>query len=204
MRCIDGTSGRGAAVERWEDVEGFLLEMAEEDITATGELTPCLVAFAGEVPLFLAFLRPFARGAHADPLIELLALAMPLGANRLAVSVAGRAWSLDDPLPPVVEGVGDLRQQVVCIHTADGAVAEPRLDGLVRPYTLHDGAPQWEGELRPGPAQGWIPETLLAAVTSAGELEVAPEDLVAQAQRCVTLGHQLYLAPAGDAMLPAS
>src|SRR5687767_6035135 len=97
----------------WGDVEGFLLDEAAKDVALSDEVRPCLAAFAGDEPLLVAWWRPFPKGGYADPLIELLALACPLGADRVAQSLAGRATSLDDPIAPVVAGVGDLRQRVV-------------------------------------------------------------------------------------------
>lgn len=191
-------------MQRWSDVEEFLIEAAEDDLRATGEVTPCLIACAGDEPLLAAFMRPFERGSHADPMIELLALAMPLGADRLALSMGGRAWSLDDPVAPAVDGVGDLRQRVVCVHLADGTSGSPGVQTLLRPFTIRHGAVEWEGELRPGPAEGWVTEALAVSVSSAGELRASADELAAQAQRCVVLGHQLYLAPAGDARMPAT
>ena len=191
-------------MEGWVDVEQFLIEAAEDDLRATGEVTPCLIACAGEEPLFAAFMRPFAPGAYADPMIELLALAMPLGADRLALSMAGRAWSLDDPVVPAVAGVGDLRQRVVCVHLADGSGDAPVADTRLRPFSVVDGAVVWDEELRPGPAEGWISQALLVSVSSPQQLRASPEELAAQAGRCVALGHQLYLAPAGDARMPAA
>ena len=191
-------------MQRWQDVEAFLTAEAERDLCATGEVTPCLVACSGDEPLFAAFLRPFDRGAYVDPMIELLALAMPLGADRLALSLGGRAWSFDDPVVPVVPGTGDLRQRVVCIHLADGTMGEPAIETLVLPFDIQDGVVVWDTELRPGPSESWINQALALSVSARDALQASPAGLAAQAQRCVTLGHQLYLAPAGDSRMPAT
>src|SRR5688572_44782 len=73
-------------MQRWNDAESFLLAEAAADLTDSDDVSPCLVAFSGDELLLVAFLRSFAKGEYADPLIELLALTAPLGADRLALS----------------------------------------------------------------------------------------------------------------------
>ena len=103
----------------WGDQPAFLTDLAVADLEAGMAVRATLVAFRGEQPLVLATLRPFASGAHHDAIIEVAALAWSLRADRVALSLSGRAWSLEDPVPPVVEGVGDLRQRVVVVHVAE-------------------------------------------------------------------------------------
>lgn len=182
-------------MERWDDLEAFTRDSAESDLDAMGEVDPFVVAFRAIEPLFVAYLRPFEKGAYDRPLIEVLALAAPLGADRLAVAMGGRAWSLDDPVSPVVDGVGDLRQRVLTLHGVDGLGGAPTAFGVMWPFEIAGGRVSWQEALRTGDGQGWIPRALELAVTSRGQLEASAEEVADQAVRCIELGHDLYLAP---------
>lgn len=182
-------------MQHWDEVEDFLLAMAAADLAEGPDVSPCLVAFAGDEPLLVAFVRSFAKGEYADPIIELLALAVPLEADRLALSIAGRAWSFDDPIPPVVPGVGDLRQRVVTIHTAQGADAGVVVGGSVHPFTTDAAGVRWQPALRDTPA-GWIPSALELAVERRGALRTGAAEIRRQARRCLALGHDIGFSAA--------
>jgi hypothetical protein len=100
-RIVKDSHQLRGTIMQWDEVEQFMIAEAERDLEAGNEVRPCFAAFACEAPLVLAFLRPFPKGGYHDPLIELLALAAPLNADRLKLSLSGRAWSMDDPIPPV-------------------------------------------------------------------------------------------------------
>jgi hypothetical protein len=187
-------------MRHWEDVERFLRDSAEEDLTNRGEVASCFVAFRGEDPLLLAYLRPFPKGGYADPIIEVAALAAPLGADRMAVAMGARAWSLDDPIAPVAPE-GDLRQRVVVVHGVDGAGGAPRPFGTIWPYSEEGGAVGWGPPLRSDDAEGWIPAALATMVGAARRIDVTAEDLARQAARCLWLGHDLRLAPSVEERL---
>jgi hypothetical protein len=184
----------------WRDVEPFLLDEATQDLaTGVGPLPTVAAAIDDEV-VALGTLRPFDDSGPVPALVEVLALLLPLGVNRVALRLSGRAWSTLDPIPPVSEA-GDLRARVLLLVRADGLSRPCRISSQ-----LH--------ELQPEPtAQGW---TLGAAIAGTGEQPVAPllealgilldrrdelqEDatgaaLVAQLGRILLLGHQLALAP---------
>lgn len=191
-------------MQQWADVASFLAEEATADLGDTGDIRPCMVAFDGDQPLFVAFLRSFARGDYADPLIELLALAAPLDADRIALSLGGRAWSFADPIPPVVEGVGDLRQRVLCIVTVDAAGGQPTVISRIRPFTLADGQAVWADEVVTDAGQGWTVEALTMVVGQRALLQADRPEIRRQVRRCVALGHLLALSPqvAADIGLP--
>lgn len=182
-------------MQQWADVASFLLEEATADLCETGDIRPCMVAFRGEQPLFVAFLRSFAPGTHADPLIELLALAAPLDADRIAVSLGGRAWSFADPIPPVVEGVGDLRQRVLCTVAVDASGAPPAAISRIRPFAVVEGEVLWADEVVTDGGEGWTVEALALVVESRSLLQAESREIGRQARRCVALGHLLALAP---------
>lgn len=182
---------------QWDDVEAYLVAEADLDLTESADVRPCLVAFAGDEPLLVAFLRSFAKGEYADPLIELLALAAPLGADRLALSIAARAWSLDDPVVPVVPGLGDLRQRVLTIHAVDGAGGNTAVTSALHPFTHEGGRTIWEAPLRHPGGEGWLVSALELAVERREALVASASDIRRQARRCVDLGHALALTDQG-------
>ena len=188
----------------WGDAEPFLIDRAAESLQAGDEVHPCLLAFAGDDPLLVAWLRPFARGAYVDPLTELLALAVPLGADRLAVSFGGRATSLADPVPPVCEGVGDLRQRVVCIERADACGRRANPSSMMLAFDLLDGQIHWGQRLDHDGPTGWINAAMAAALQGRRRLRAEAGQIREQALRCDRLGHRMVLAPAALARLDLS
>ncbi len=178
----------------WTDQPRMLADLAGLDLEDGSDVRPTLVAFRGDDPLLLATIRPFARGEHHQPIIEVVALALGLGARRMALSLAGRAWSTRDPLPPVVEGVGDLRERVVVVHTVDAEVIPTQVRSLVHPV----GPDGLDEPVVDAGAVGWVPDVL----RHAAEAPVMPEgELLTQVARCEALGHQLAWGPAGVALL---
>lgn len=179
---------------RWDEVEELMVKCAEADLEQSGEVAPALVAFSGQQLQFIAWLRSFEKGAYHDPVIELLALAMPLDVDRLALSLAGRAWSFDDPIPPVSEDA-DLRQRVLVLHFVDGAQGTPRPHSIVRAFDLGDGTVRWGEPRRLDGGQGWIFEALEVAVHRRARLRAPLSEIRTQAARVVELGHDLHLSP---------
>ena len=203
-RLSSTTTDRGCGVRCWEEAEPFLIERAAEDLRSGGEVHPCLVAFAGVHPLLVAWLRPFAKDAYADPMTELLALAVPLGANRLAASFGGRATSLSDPVPPVCEGVGDLRQRVLCIERADAVGRRVRASSTMLAFDLLAGQVGWGQRLDHDGPTGWINAAMAAALQGRRRLRAEAGQIREQALRCDRLGHRMVLAPAALARLDLS
>lgn len=181
---------------RWECIEELMVASATDDLEQVGEVTPILVAFAGDEQRLCAFLRPFAKGDHAQPLIELLALAMPLDADRLAFAITGRLTSLDDPIPPVTED-GDLRQRALIVEYADGAAGTLRQDSVLHPFDVVDDRVRWQPPVGHRHGEGWVRDVLGCAVAHRGELAATSDgDIRRQVQRCLALGHELYLGEA--------
>lgn len=184
---------------RWEEVPGILIAEAEDDLRATGEVAPGFAAFAGEEALLVAFLRPFEPGEHLDALVEVAALAVPLGADRLALTVAGRAWRLDEPAPQRVPGAGDPRERVLAFHAVDASEAlTTRAETRGWRFELADEAVTWGAQL-PGEAEGPVVDALTALAEETFEADI--EQLRRQVARCLDLGHELVLAPEGQRRL---
>jgi hypothetical protein len=183
---------------RWDDVTDHLLAFASFDLADGLPPRPTLVGYAGDEPIALVGLRPFGPGEVATALAELLGLLLPLGADRVALAVPGRAWSLDDPIPPVVDDV-DLRRTVVTVLTADGhRDGPPDLDGWIAPYGRdQDGGITWHQRVHAGPPDG--PATdVLRRLVERRERPQGPRPTTASVlrfARCVLLGHTISLAP---------
>lgn len=185
---------------RWHDAEALLVDAATEDLSEVGEVQPALIAFAGAMLRFVAWLRPFPGGGHHEPVIELLALAGPLDCDRLMLSLGGRLWQADRP-PPVDVG-GDHRQRAIVIHAVDGADGAPRAWSALHPFTVDGRGEPALGERRAaGPARGWVGDALLAAVCHRGRLRASWAAIAEQATRVDALGHVLYLPPDVVALL---
>lgn len=175
----------------WADQTRLLLDLALGDLAAGGDVLPTMVAFRGDEALFLATIRPFAPGDHEDAVLEVGALAAALRADRLLLSLAGRAWSLHDPIPPVLPDGPDLRQRVVVLHRVDATTDDPACLTTVVPIEVAD-----DGQVVTGPAltdidgEGTVPRTLLVAATmSHGRWR--RDELAVQVVRCEQLGHRI-------------
>jgi hypothetical protein len=183
----------------WDDVPDALLALAACDLDDGGSPAPRLVAHRGDEPLALAALRPFAPAAVLDPVIELLALFVPMGADRVAVALPCRLWDLDAP-PPVVseQDVIDLRRRGVAVGTADGHDGPCRIEGSVHPLVLDDvGEWGWEPPIGPdAEPQAPLLGALRVLLDAREELTTEPWELQPQLERLLLLGHELALAPA--------
>lgn len=178
---------------RWQDAEPLLVDAAVQDLGEVGEVEPAMVAFAGSLLRFVAWLRPFAPGEHHDPVIEVLALAGPLDCDRLMLSLGGRVWTLEQP--PAVDGDGDRRQRAIVIEAVDAADGPLRSWTALHPFTLDGGVPTLGSRCQPQTARGWVGEALLAAVRHRERLRAPPAAIAAQAARLDALGHVLHLPP---------
>lgn len=184
----------------WNTVTTHLRDLAALDIARDGQVRPTLLAFDRDEFLGGIELRSAPDHDRDSPLIEAIALAVPLGADRLAFLAGGRAWSLDDPIPPVSEDA-DLRQPIaIVLRVERRRNGEARTHSTLLPYArdpagtvaFHD-----EQLLDDGGGEGWIARYLEVAVTHCGELGGDdPLDVGRQAVRLVRLGHGLLVPSA--------
>lgn len=191
-------------MDRWDDVEAFLKAQAEDDLAATGEIHPALAAFTGDELRFVAWLRWFEKGKYHRPLIELFTLSMALDADRLALSLGGRAWSLEDPIPPVTEDA-DLRQRVLVIHMADGCGARVECRSALHAFELRgQDEVAWLGRHDMGAGgRSWIMTATRLAVENRDQMDSSDEEAARQARRVAALGHRLWIPPPVAARLRA-
>lgn len=186
-------------VHRWEDAEDFLIDAATTDLREADSVCPALVAFAGATLRFVAWLRPFDDGAYRDPLIELLALAAPLDSDRLMLSAGARMRPLDGTPPG--DGEGEDGQRAIVLHRVDAAEDPVVCRSALYPCTGTVGELTVGARLDPGPATGWIPDALAAAVAERARLRASWADIAAQAARVERLGHVLWLPPDVEALM---
>jgi hypothetical protein len=182
----------------WDEVPDTLLALAACDLDDGGPPLPRLVAHRGDVALGLAELRPFGPGEVLHPVIELLALFLPLGADRVCLALPGRVWSLDDPIVPVLEEEGiDLRQRAVTLGSVDGHDGPARTEAGLHPFTLDDvGEWGWGPSLGPDErCEAPFLDAMRVLLDARHDLPVAPAERIRQLERVVGLGHALALAP---------
>lgn len=178
--------------------EDLARNFCEFDVELGEEPRHRLAAYRDEDVLALVDLRPFPRGGIESPMVEAMAGVMALGANRFGAALPGRAWSMDDPIPPVT-GDADLRQRVLSLTTA---TAEDGVRCWLVPFDLGDDGLIWQEAVLgddPGPVEGWVPHALRVAAEAPWDPE--PEAASEQLARCTALGHHVMLAPAGAAVL---
>ena len=183
----------------WGDAAASLLATAADDLDAGGPPAPTLLAYRGEEPVAVVTLRPFDPGDLLQALLEVLALLLPLGVDRLALSVSGRAWSLDDPIPPVTDGA-DLRARVLLLTFADAHEGPCHTRVEVHPFeTEEDGwcfGPALDLD-DTGATDAALDQALTVLLDGREELASSTDDraLAAQLGRVLLLGHLLALSP---------
>jgi hypothetical protein len=195
--------------EHWDEVE---LDLQVEATLALDEgyaLQPLLVAFDDHEPVGIVGLRPFEAEGVLQALVEALALLLPLGARRIALTLPGRAREVPDAGPTSLTGT-DGEAALVVIASADAVGDGPtRLRARVLPLA-HDGdCWQWqEHDAVDVDADEWdITQALAVLLDAPTTLEAeSVEDrtkLQAQLARCLLLGHLVTLAPpAADRLEP--
>lgn len=183
------------------DTHATLHGLLVDDLRAGVHPVPTLLAFRGDDAVAIAGLRPVDGDELPQALIEVLALLLPLGADRIGFGAAGRVWSTDDPIVPVCEE-GDLRQRALMVTAVDGHDGEPTLTATVTPVegSGHDLTllpPVSSPGTRTEDHEGRVAGLLVAAVRSTPELvdRASPDDLIGQLGRLLVLGHHIALAP---------
>ncbi len=187
----------------WDDTESDLVSLAAIDLDLGDEPRPTLTAFAGDQPLAFVGLRPFAPGEALQALIEVLALLLPLGADRVAFAAPARAWSFDDPIPPVCDA-GDLRQRVLLVAIADGHRRPCRLSISLHPFTCDPDGATWGDTLRPDePPESALASALAVLIDARNDLDDLGDTrkLAAQFGRVLLLGHEVALSDAAAEQL---
>ncbi len=178
-------------MRHWDDVEAWLRQLAEDDMRHDGRIRPTLVAFATRRPLLMVRCRAFAAGEGAAALREILDIALPLGADRIAMSFGGRAWKVDGDARPRHDR-STLREILLI------AVAERNSEGVDLRCILHEidrarCGPAIERSSDTHPVAGWLPRTLTTALAARTGVPTSREVIAARAVHSITLGHQLHV-----------
>jgi hypothetical protein len=194
-----------APPRRWDDARTDLLALAAADLDVAATPAPTLLAFGGDEPLAIVTLRPFERDELVQALLEVLALLLPIGADRIALSLPGRAWRLDEPVAPVAPDL-DLRRPVVVVTTADASQGPCATTTTVHPVHVDDDGWRWLGGFDAGTDDDGAPAVaaMRLLLDARDELShgVGPDPrLAAQLGRVLLLGHVLALSPTAAAAL---
>ena len=188
----------------WDEVPDSLLALAACDLDDGSSPQPRLMAHRGAEPLAIATLRPFAPDAVLDPVIELLALLLPLGTDRVAIALPCRLWPLDASRPVVGDADEiDLRQRGVVVATADGRGGSCEVQAAVHPFTLDDvGEWGWEPPVgSDDDPEARLLDALRVLLDRREELATDPSELRPQLERVLLLGHGLALSSGAAAEL---
>lgn len=186
-------------MHRWEDVEWWLRHLAADDLRTTDSVRPTLVAFAGRRPLLLVRCRAFAAGEGAAAVREILDIAVPLGADRIAMSFGGSARRLDGPARSPAHDDPAVTCDVVVI-----AVTQRGDDEVDTRCTLHFVRRGRTGPViapphHTSPVGGWLRATLAEALAARPATPPSPEVIAAQAVHSITLGHELHVPDGQEA-----
>lgn len=204
----------------WDDVAIDLRVEATLALDEGDGAAPLLVAFAGEQPLALTLLRPFHGADALQALVEVLALLLPLGADRVALSLPGTGRPAAGGADPDADGAGpdadggggpdavgrggreenwpDDARPLVCFVTAD-VTGPSRLRAWLHPLRREDGRWCWAPDtVELDPATVPLADALGVLLARRHELRgpVTDPELQQQLARCLLLGHAIQLDPA--------
>jgi hypothetical protein len=197
--------------ERWDEVELDLRVEATLALDGGGAPQPVLAAFRGPEPLGVAGLRPFAHDGLLTALVEIMALLLPLGADRVALALAGRPEPQAGGAVRIVLSDAELAVErgalaLLAISVEARGPGPCRLRSRLHPLVREEGRWHW----RPDDAADL--DARSCEVTSAlatlvdGRGTLADEDPAAgrlhhQLARCLLRGHRVALAPGVAARL---
>jgi hypothetical protein len=185
----------------WDDVPDTLLALAACDLDEQLPPLPRLVAFHGEEPIALTVLRPLAAPDDLLPaVVELLALVVPLGADRVAVALPLRT---ERPAPDLdAPGPGDLG---LLVGWADATGGPARVLSRIHPLASDEDDGRWWGPgtpLDPEP-DGSLLRAVALAIEARDQLHRPDDELRPQLIRVLALGHGVALAPRAAVALDA-
>lgn len=196
-------------LQRWDEVEVDLRVEVTLALDEGRPPEPLLAAFAEERPVAVTRLRPFEAGDALQALIEVLALLLPLGADRLALALPGVAHlpaRESSDVPGGEDGddgdrgdprVGD-GQRLVLLATAEPVDDRVEVAGRLHPLERRDGRWLWVRDTVEVDARG-VPllDALAVLLDQRGALrrsEPLDGELQQQLARCLLLGHTVALS----------
>lgn len=196
---------------RWDHLADDLRALLTPSLEGGYPPAPLLLGYQGDEPAALTHLRPFAPAELLTAVIEVVAVYLPLGVDRLVLAAPGRAWHLDDPAAGDVGGL-DARPTVVAVTTVAGdGPGPPRVSAAVWPYArADDGRLAWcavtgtevatgtdavTGADQDGPPHGPVPTALATLVAHRHTLPSPDARTAVQFARCALRGHAVVLCP---------
>ena len=192
LPAIESTSDKEPDMQDWNDVEEWLRDVAGHDVAATGGVRPTLVAFAAHRPLLMVRCRGFAPGDGPAALREMLDIAVPMGADRVAVSFGGTAQTDGGGVSAVAGGPDATVREILLI-----AVAERSDDSVDLRCALHPLEPGGCGRAArstgPDPVGGWLAWMLTDALAGAPAVPRPAAVIAARVTQSITLGHELHV-----------
>lgn len=180
----------------WSQCTQLLRRFAAEDLDLGMSPQPTLLAYDGERALATVMLRPFDDGGAVDAVLEVLAMLLPLGTDRLVLSLPGRAWSALDPIVPVTADA-DLRQRVLLICVADGTRVPAALSVRVHGIEMDAEGWRWQGTIdATEEVEAPLVEVLRLLLDARGRLldTAANIRIAAQFGRVLLRGHEVHLS----------
>jgi hypothetical protein len=202
-------------LQRWDEVEVDLRVEVTLALDEGRPPEPLLAAFAEERPVAVTRLRPFEAGDALQALIEVLALLLPLGADRLALALPGVAHLPARESSDVPDGEdgddgdrgdrgdrGDPRvgdgQRLVLLATAEAVDDHVEVTGRLHPLERRDGRWLWVRDTVEVDARG-VPllDALAVLLEQRGALhrrDPLDGELQQQLARCLLLGHTVALS----------
>lgn len=174
----------------WDDRLAAVVAWCEIDHELDGAPLPRLLGYVEDELVVIIDLRPFPSGGFESAFGEAAAAVLGMGCTGVVAAMAGRAWSLDDPIPPVVDMI-DFRQRVVTV-TAVRRGDPPEL--VILPFELPDADLRWLPRVGPRRDDSWIGQGLDVAVTTG--LGATVDEAADQLARCIRLGHRVAIAEA--------
>jgi hypothetical protein len=197
--------------ERWDEVEVDLRVEATLALDGGGAPRPVLAAFRGPEPLGVAALRPFAHDGLLAALVEVMALLLPLGADRVALALAGRPQPRPGGAVGIVLSDADLgadRGELALLATSVEARGSGpcRLRSRLHPLVREEGRWHWRPDDATDLDAHRCEVTSALATLVEGRGVLADEDPAAgrlhhQLARCLLRGHRMALAPGVAARL---
>lgn len=181
----------------WRHATVLLRDRAAVELQAVGAMRPALLAYAGDDLVATVGLRPCVGGDEQHAVIEVLALLLPLGTDRIAACTEASIRPVDQDSP--ARRAVRTRALLVVLADASGR-ALPRVTTGVLPFTLDavrpcGRAPRWHPQLQLDCGDGWIASTLRLLMPDTTGLARRRDqlDLVGQHVRCTRLGHDIRL-----------
>lgn len=176
------------ALAHWDDRLDTVVAWCELDHGLGESPRPRLFGYLDDLLTLVIDLRPFPPGGIEAPFTEATAGLLGAGCTAVVAALPGRAWSLDDPIVPVLDD-HDLRQRVVAVAAARRG--EPTVTSI-RPFECRATELRWLPEVDGEGVSWWVADALRIGVEHG--IEATIDEAADQLARCCALGHVVMVA----------